>query len=139
MKNHATLKVESPAGPGLRFEVHTGRVTFHLNSGPDVSDPSPTQVFMSSAAACTGMDVISILRKKRQHVTSYQIDVEGERADEHPRRFLKLTFVHRFTGVDLSRDAVAEAIRLSEEKYCSVMATLRGAVELVTSFEITAG
>ena len=138
MKNHAHLELVSPQGPGLRFAVQAGRVTFHLDSGPEVTDPSPTQVFMSSVAACTGMDVISILRKKRLQVSSYVIDVEADRADEHPRRFLKLALVHRLRGTDLNAAAVEEAIKLSEEKYCSVMATLRGAVEITSRFEITA-
>jgi putative redox protein len=139
VKNHASLAIVSPEGPGLRFSVRTGKVTFHLDSGPDVTDPSPTQALLASAAACTGMDVISILRKKRQRVTGYEIEIVGDRADTHPRKFTKLALVHRFHGMDLSPAALEEAIRLSEEKYCSVMATLRGCVEITSRYEIIAG
>jgi putative redox protein len=140
LKRNATLTLESPQGTSLRFGVRADdRVSFHLDSGPHVADPSPTQVLLASVAACTGMDVIAILRKKRQQVTGYDIDIVGDRADEHPRRFTKMAIVHRFHGVNLSIPAIEEAIRLSEEKYCSVSATLRGSVEIVSRYEVVAG
>jgi putative redox protein len=140
LKNHATLALESPQGTSLRFRVRADdRVAFHLDSGRDVTDPSPTQVLLASAAACTAMDVISILRKKRQQVTGYDVDITGDREDHHPRRFTKMAIVHRFRGVGLSVPAIEEAIGLSEQKYCSVYATLRGSVEITSRFEVVAG
>jgi hypothetical protein len=79
---------------------------------------------------------ISILTKKRQHVTSYVVEVTGERRDEYPRRYTTMKVHHILTGKSISPKAVAHAIELSETKYCSVAATLRPAVEIQTSFEI---
>ena len=139
MIQRATLVVESPAGPSLRCIAQTGNVRFHLDSGPDVRDPSPIQSLLASVGACTAMDVISILRKKRQNVTSYELEVEGDRREEHPKSFTKFAIVHRFRGGDLSPAAIEEAIRLSETKYCSVIATLRPGVPVTSRYEILSG
>jgi putative redox protein len=87
---------------------------------------------------CTGVDVISILRKKRARVTGYHIEVRGERRAEHPRAYTRLEVKHIVRGHNLSAKAVAQAIELSEQKYCSVAATLRPAAEIVSSYEIIA-
>jgi putative redox protein len=135
----ASLVVESPAGPGVRVAVETGNVRFHLDSGADVTDPSPIQSLLASVGACTAMDVICILRKKRQNVTSYEVEVEGERREEHPRSFTKFSIVHRFRGGELSAAAIEEAIRLSETRYCSVISTLRPGVPFASRYEILPG
>ena len=139
MIQRATLVVESPAGPSLRFAAESGNVRFHLDSGPEVTDPSPIEALLASIGACTAMDVICILRKKRQNVTSYEVEVEGERRDEHPRSFTKFEIVHRFRGGELSAAAIEEAIRLSETKYCSIVSTLRPAVPVTSRYEILSG
>jgi putative redox protein len=82
------------------------------------------------------MDVIGILRKKRQDVTGYEVLLTGERRDEHPRAFTRIEIVHRVRGRNLSGAAIEEAMRLSDTKYCSVYATLAPSVELVTRYEI---
>ena len=139
MIQRATLVVESPAGPGLRVSAETGNVPFHMDSGADVKDPSPMQSLLAAVGACTAMDVISILRKRRQNVTAYELEVEGERRDEHPKSFTKFAIVHRFRGGDLSAAAIEEAIRLSETKYCSVISTLRPGVPVSSRYEILSG
>jgi len=82
------------------------------------------------------MDVISILRKQRQHVTAYEVLVEAERHHEHPRYFTRIEVVHRIHGHRIRPEAVAEAIRLSDTKYCSVHAMLEPRAEIVSRFEI---
>ena len=99
------------------------------------SAASPMELLLLAVGGCTGVDVISILKKKRQHVTDYRIEVTGERRDEFPKRFTKLTVKHIVRGHKVTEQAVARAIELSETKYCSVAATLSG-VEIVTSYEI---
>jgi putative redox protein len=86
--------------------------------------------------SCTATDVASILKKKRQLVTSYVVEVSGERRDEHPRSFTSMKVHHILTGKSISAKAVADAIELSETTYCSVAATLRPTVEIQSSFEI---
>lgn len=97
---------------------------------------TPMELLLIALGGCTGVDVISILKKKRQHVTDYRIEVSGERRDDYPRSYTRLNVKHVLRGHHLSEAAVARAIELSEQKYCSVAAALRGAAEIVTSYEI---
>lgn len=98
----------------------------------------PLQVFLCGLAGCTGMDVVSILEKKRQDVRGLEIRVEADqREDEFPKIYthVRLHFVVRGYGV--SPEAVERAIELSEEKYCSVGGMVAEEVRLQTSFEIS--
>ena len=97
---------------------------------------TPMELLLIALGSCTGVDVISILRKKRQQVTDYRIEVSGERREEFPRSYTRLSVKHIVRGRGLSEPAVARAIELSDQKYCSVAATLRGSAEIVTSYEI---
>ncbi len=94
------------------------------------------ELLLIALGSCTGIDVISILKKKRQRVTDYRIEVSGERRDDYPRSYTRLNVKHIVRGHGLSEAAVARAIELSDQKYCSVAATLRGSAEIVTSYEI---
>ena len=97
---------------------------------------TPMELLLIALGSCTGVDVISILKKKRQRVTDYRIEVSGERREEFPRSYTRLSVKHIVRGRGLSEPAVARAIELSDQKYCSVAATLRGSAEIVTSYEI---
>jgi putative redox protein len=100
------------------------------------SAATPVELLLIALGGCTAVDVVSILRKKREKLTDYRVEVKGERRAEHPRSFTRLEVRHILRGHRLSEKAVAQAIELSETKYCSVAATLRPAAEIVTSFEI---
>jgi putative redox protein len=100
------------------------------------SAPSPLEMLLISVAACTAADVISIMLKKRQDVRSYDVEVTGERVDEHPRKFTKFHVHHIVRGRTISEKALADAIELSDTKYCSVAATVRPTAEITTSYEI---
>lgn len=113
-----------------------------MDAYPDVPGTAmgatPVETFLSAIAACTAMDVISILEKKRQIVTSYRVEIDGERPPqgEFPRPFLSIKVRHILTGENLDPKAVDRAIQLSDEKYCSISATLRQSPEIVTEWEI---
>ena len=100
------------------------------------SAASPMELLLLALGGCTGVDVIDILKKKRQHVTDYRIEVHGDRRQEFPRAFIKFYVKHIVSGRGVSEKALARAIELSDQKYCSVAATLRGTAEIVTSYEI---
>lgn len=108
-------------------------------SGGAGAFPTPVQALLASAAACSGMDVIGILRKKKQNVTSYRIEVNHERGQEGewPRPVTKIVLRHILKGENLDPEAVDRAIELSDEKYCSVVATLRQPPEVVTERHIS--
>lgn len=93
-------------------------------------------MLLVSVAGCTAADVISILKKKRQIVTDYNIEITGERAADHPRKFISFHVHHIVYGRGVSAKAVEDAIELSDTKYCSVAATVRPTAEITTSYEI---
>jgi putative redox protein len=98
--------------------------------------PSPVELLLIAVGSCTAVDVISILEKQRQQVTDYKVEVTGERRAEHPRLFTKIHVHHIVYGRNVSPQAVERAVQLSDEKYCSVAATVRPTAEITTSFEI---
>jgi putative redox protein len=133
----ARLELETVAGTGLRFGARVGEHSLQFDSGPEAVAATPMQAVLAALGACTAMDVISILRKKRQPVTGYRIEVNGERrTDQHPKVYTRIEIVHRVWGRDISPQAVEEAIRLSDTKYCSVHAMLEHAVTITSRFEI---
>ena len=140
MANSANLRLVTVAGEGLRFGVTTGSgQSTVIDSGTGMIAPSPVEMLLVALASCTAMDVISILRKKRQQVTAYEIAIRGERRPEHPRSYTHIEIGHHFTGHDLSPEAIAHAIDLSHHRYCSVQASLDPAIEVTNRFEIVAG
>ena len=137
MPNTAKLTLVTVEGEGLRFDVSTGsRQTTVVDSGPGMIAPSPVELLLVALASCTAMDVIAILRKKRQQVTAYEVDARGERRQEHPRAYTRIEIVHRLSGRELSPEAIAHAIELSHTKYCSVSASLNPGIAVANRFEI---
>lgn len=98
--------------------------------------PTPMELLLMALGGCTGADVVGILAKKRQQVTGYEIEVRGQRREEHPRIYTSIEVVHRLRGRALDPKAVAHAIELSESKYCSVSAMLGAAATITMQFEI---
>jgi putative redox protein len=116
----------TPSGHAQAIETDSARA----------SAATPMELLLIALGSCTGVDMISILKKKRQHVTDYRIEVSGDRRDDYPRSYTRLYVKHIVHGHGVSETAVASAIELSETKYCSVAATLRGSAEIIMSYEI---
>ena len=110
----------------------------HPDFGGVGAGVSPVEALLASAAACSGIDVLSILEKKRQTVTSYRIEVDGEQPapGTWPRKFSSITLRHVLKGPNLDPVAVARAVELSDAKYCTVVATLRAAPTVVSEWRI---
>jgi len=108
------------------------------DSGGQNLGPTPLEAFLAAAAACTAMDVVSILEKKRQKVTAYQVEIDGERSEPgvYPRPYVSMTIRHIVEGEDVDPEAVDRAVALSEEKYCTVVATLHAHPEVRSLIEI---
>ena len=98
--------------------------------------PRPMELLLLGAGGCSGMDVISILKKKRQEVTGLEIRVKGKKAEDYPKKFTHITIEFIVKGRDISEEAVKKAIELSMNKYCSVKATLEGAAKIGFSYKI---
>ena len=90
----------------------------------------PLQLMAIGLVGCTGMDVISILQKKRQEVTSFEVSAAIQRADQHPKVFTKIVIEYKVTGVNIDKNAVERAVQLSEEKYCGARAMLQHTAEI---------
>jgi putative redox protein len=93
------------------------------------SGPAPMQMVLMGVAGCTAIDVILVMEKKRINVTGFQINITGERAEEHPRRYTHIKIEYVLTGTGISERAVERAIQLSEEKYCSAIGSLNATIE----------
>jgi putative redox protein len=90
----------------------------------------PIQLFAVGLVGCTGMDVISILQKKRVEVTDFEVSAEIERAEEHPKVFTKILLIYKVTGKNIDRKDVERAVDLSENKYCPAQAMLDQVAEI---------
>lgn len=106
--------------------------------GGENRGPTPVETLLAAVGACSAMDVISILEKKRQVVTKYRVEVDGDRVPqgEWPRPFLAIRIRHVLSGENLDPQAVARAVELSDTKYCSVSATLRSSPTITTDWVI---
>jgi putative redox protein len=96
----------------------------------------PSELLLLAVASCSAVDVVDILEKKRMPLTRLEISVSGEQDQDPPWTFRKIHIHYQLAGKALTEKAVAQAIQLSEEKYCSVAATIRGTAEIITEFEI---
>ena len=128
-KGGLAFEAAVPSGAALTFDNAT--------VGEAPKGPSPMETFLAALAACTAMDVISILQKKRQDVTAYRVEIEGDRnpPGSWPRPFTEFRFVHIVDG-RVDPVALEIAISLSEETYCSVSATLKTMPKIVNTWEI---
>jgi len=98
--------------------------------------PSPMEMVLMGMVGCTAYDVVSILEKKRQAVTGVEVSARAERAPEPPQVFTEIEVEYRVRGRDISAKAVEDAIRLSEEKYCSASIMLGKTARITTSYQI---
>jgi putative redox protein len=126
---------------GMRFDVETG-TGHHVpldaaeHNGGQNSAPQPMEMLLVGLAGCAAMDIISILRKKRQNITTYEVRIRGGRTEEYPKVFVEIAVEHIFTGHGINPEAVKRAIDLTEERYCGASAMLRKTASITHSFHI---
>jgi len=104
--------------------------------GGEGSGFSPLQLLLAALGGCTGIDIVDIMRKQRQQMDDLEIEVSGERVKEPPRVYDKIHVEYKVKGRGIKEKAVQRAIRLSEEKYCSVGAMLKAKAEVTSSYTI---
>lgn len=98
----------------------------------------PMELMALSLAGCTAMDVISILTKKRQQVTGFEVRVQADQAPEHPHIFTHIVITYLITGRSVEEDAVRRAIELSATRYCAAQATLAKVAQMELKYKIYA-
>ncbi len=133
------MKVNVDWKPSMRFEgVNPEGVTLTMDASPkhggSGAGPSPMETVLMAAAGCSGMDVISILNKMRAPIEKLRIEVDADRAADHPKVFTAVRMRYIASGPGLAEEQVRKAVSLSQEKYCSVVAMLGKAAEL--SYEV---
>jgi len=126
MSTQAQLKWVS----GLQFVARAGDgPALVTDNSEKAAGPSHMELILMGVAGCTAMDVISIMRKKRANVTGFELNVTGERAEEHPKRYTHILVEYVLYGHDIQPQAVERAIELSKTKYCSAIASLNATFE----------
>ncbi|SET98775.1 putative redox protein [Salinibacillus kushneri] len=114
--DHMAFASVTPSGHEMKMDA--AEEVGGVNSGA-----RPTELLLNAVAGCTGIDIISILKKMRLEPASFHMEVEGERADDHPKKFTNI-HIHYVLEGDLPEDKVVRAIQLSKDKYCSVSHSL---------------
>jgi putative redox protein len=107
-----------------------------LSTPEDGVGVKPSDMLLIAAAACSAVDVVEILAKKRMPLDYLEISANGEQDQDPPWTFRKIHLHYKVGGRNLTAKAVEQAIQLSEEKYCSVTSTIRAAAQIITDFEI---
>lgn len=127
-------RVESAWKGNMKFDTEVNGHHFFMDQAGengDDSGPRPKPLMLAALAGCTGMDVISLLKKMRQEIEIFNVIVEGDTQEEHPTAFVKMHLIYEFRGKDLDIEKIEKAINLSMERYCGVTEVYRRAkVEL---------
>jgi putative redox protein len=134
----AKVELTQALGQRRQFVSQTGSGhNLLLDDAAGGSGPKPIELVAAGLAGCTAFDVITVLRQKyHQKVTGYEVRVEADQAERPPQVFTAVRIHHVVTGHDIDTAALEEAIRLSEEKYCSVGAMVRMSASIHTTYEI---
>jgi len=127
---------------GMSFEGSAAPSGFSLQLGTDPAVGGsndgfrPLELFLIGLAGCTAMDTISILSKMKQDVTGFEVNVQAEQKNEHPRAFIKVVLEYVITGNKIDDSAVERAVKLSEERYCPAQAMLSPTVPIEHKIKI---
>lgn len=101
-----------------------------IDASPVSVGVRPMEALLGALATCTAYDVVGIMQKRKTPLSTYRIEVEGERAEEHPRRYTTITLRHVAGGEGVTQDALQKAVQLSHDKYCSVVASLNAEIHM---------
>lgn len=115
---------ENEAGHKTMFDTSS--------AGGDYEAATPMEIMLEASAACSGIDVVSMLSKRKKTITDFNIEVTGEKREEHPNIYNKVHMKYTLTSPDIEESELERAISLSQDKYCSVSATLKLAGAYVT-------
>ena len=129
-KTNYQLEARNEKGISVKFDAP-------LTHGGEETALSPMENVLASLAACSSFHVLTILKKMRQNVKKYSVEATAERRESPPPRvFTKIHLKYVVKGPNVNPEAVEKAVRLSEEKYCSVGGMLKKAVEITSSYEV---
>ncbi len=132
------IKINWLENMAFETEINGHRILLDASeeSGGGNRGPRPKPLMLVALAGCTGMDVVSILKKMRVEPEGFNVLVEGDLTDEHPKQFTKMHVIYEFKGKNLPMDKLEKAISLSEERYCGVSAMYRKAIGITSEIKI---
>lgn len=120
----------------MAFEGDVNGYKINIDASPEIGGQSksskPKALMLMALAGCTGMDVISILKKMRVEIEDFNVSVEGDLTEEHPKQYQTMHVIYEFTGKDLPMEKLEKAVNLSEEKYCGVSALYKKAITVTS-------
>jgi putative redox protein len=135
-------KIDCAWKQDMAFEADVNGFKIMLDAEPTVggmnSGPRPKPLLLVALAGCTGMDVISILKKMKVEPAFFNVSVEGELTEEHPKYYNKIHIIYELKGKDIEREKVEKAVNLSRDKYCGVNALLQFGAEVTHEIRILA-
>ncbi len=131
-----TTKVKWLPGGKTFIGVDSTNHSVVLSTEGDGVGMKPSDLLLVAVGSCTAVDVVIILQKKKFQLDGLEIEVSGEQESDPPWTFRKIHLHYKIQGSGFTEKAVEQAIQISEEKYCSVAATLRGTADITTSYEI---
>ncbi|MDD3567706.1 MAG: OsmC family protein [Bacteroidales bacterium] len=136
----SSVKINIDWQGDMAFETELDGHKLVIDASPEVGGgnkgPRPKPLMLVALAGCTGMDVVSILKKMRVELDGLRIWVEAEQTEEHPKHYSEMKIIYEFKGKDLPMDKIEKAVNLSEERYCGVSAVYRKAMPISTEIRI---
>ncbi|MFC2152879.1 OsmC family protein [Bacteroidota bacterium] len=125
---------------GMAFESEINGHKLAIDATEEVGGmdkgPRPKPLMLLSLAGCTGMDVVSILKKMRVELDDFAIEVEAEMTEEHPKHYSSMNIIYKFWGEDLPQEKLEKAVSLSDERYCGVSAVYKKAIPVTNEIQI---
>jgi putative redox protein len=139
MSDKHVINTEWKGDMAFEADVNGHKVIMDANTdnGGHNLGPGPKKLLLVALSGCTGMDVVSILKKMHVDIQKCNIEVQGDVAEEHPKRYTKMHVIYNFTGKDLPLDKLEKAVKMSEETYCGVEALYKMAIEVTSEIKIT--
>jgi putative redox protein len=137
MEKHS-IKTEWKGGLAFETDINGHKIKMDAPeaAGGTNTGPSPKKLMLVALSGCTGMDVVSILKKMRVEVEACEIEVQGDVTDEHPKHYNKMHVIYTVKGKNIPYDKVEKAVRMSEETYCGVLAVYKKAMEVTSEIRV---
>ncbi len=139
MKSSITTTWQGNMAFSSRVGNHDVRTDASPEHGGESSGPSPKMLMMTALAGCTGVDVVSILKKMRVELDDFSMTIESELTEDVPAVYASMHLIYQFAGTDLDRDKLQRAVELSQDKYCGVSAMYRKIMDISWEIRVKEG
>ena len=138
MADKHIVKTEWKGDIAFEAEINGHKVMMDapVEAGGTNLGPSPKKLMLAALSGCTGMDVVSILKKMRVEIEKCSVEVQGDVTDENPKQYFKMHVIYEFTGKNLPLEKLQKAVGMSEETYCGVGALYRKAIEVTSEIRV---